>query len=252
MADTIERKPDHDTRDIAPGAKNHSNIDCVVCTKLDHMLDSCIEVSGPDSLRAELDHLLDREVAQSVTQHVANRKQVTGQLRIQAQQNDESWHARCYDLEAQVKLLRQTQEKWAKEKSDDVGSLKRQSEENGIWRARCHDLEAQVNLLQQTLEKQIQEIQQNDGAWHARCSDLEAQIKLLQHTPAKEAQERSDYIEGLKRQSEEAEEEDKRLVNLLGERKQRLRKLQGDLMAREQPQAFTMKEAKKGKKGKKR
>jgi hypothetical protein len=73
----------------------------------------------------------------------------------------------------------------------------------------------------------------------------------LQQNPARQAQERSDYIEGLKRQSEEAEKEDKRLINDLSERKQKLRELHGELMAKEQPQAFTIKEAKKGKKEKK-
>lgn len=86
----------------------------------------------------------------------------------------------------------------------------------------------------------------------ARCDALEAQIKILQETPEKRAQEKSDMIESLKRQTEEADAEEKRLQKYAAERRRVLKKLQEQARAREAPQEFFFKEAKKGKKGRKK
>jgi len=111
-------------------------------------------------------------------------------------------------------------------------------------------------LLNKEVDQQVSDqlelqIEQNDTAWRTRCDDLETQIKTLRDTPQKRAQEKSDYIESLKRQAEEADAEDKRLKNILEERKETLKSLRMELSARERPLEFTVKEVKKGKKGKK-
>ncbi|KNG47816.1 hypothetical protein TW65_05418 [Stemphylium lycopersici] len=142
--------------------------ECLVCTNFGRTLDCCKAARGPCALCEEFHHLLTREVTQQVSAHLA-----------------------------------------------------RQNEEN-------------------------------DEAWRARCDDLEAQIKVLQETPEKRAQEKSDMIESLKRQTEDADAEEKRLWKYAAERRQVLKKLQEQLRVRETPQEFVFREAKKGKKGKKR
>ena len=150
------------------GGNSNDYIKCIVCTKLGRILACCKALRGPCLVCAEFHQLLNREVDQ----------QVSGQLELQ--------------------------------------------------------------------------IEQNDTAWRARCDDLEAQIKTLKDTPQKRAQEKSDYIGSLKRQAEEADVEDKKLKKILEERKETLKSLQMELSARERPLEFTVKETKKGKKGKRK
>ena len=93
--------------------------ECLVCTKLGRTLDCCKAAHGPCALCADFHHLLNREVTQQVTAHAA----------LQNEENDEAWRARCDDLEAQIKILQETPEKRAQEKSGMIESLKRQTEE---------------------------------------------------------------------------------------------------------------------------
>ncbi|CAA9959797.1 hypothetical protein PTMSG1_03205 [Pyrenophora teres f. maculata] len=114
----------------------------------------------------------------------------------------------------------------------------------------CTEIHQLLNReINQIASKQADlQTKQNDAAWHARCNALETQIKNLQDTSCKVAQEKNDYIKSLKRQTEEADVEDKRLKDILEERKATLKLLQKQLSDKETPLEYIIKESKKGKK----
>lgn len=114
----------------------------------------------------------------------------------------------------------------------------------------CNNVSVTCSLcadLDHILTQQRQEVE----VWKTHCDGLTEKLKTLQEDPEKRAQEKSDLIESLRRQTHEADKEDKRLAKILEERKQTLKGLQAQQMVWEGPQEFTIRETKKkGKKGK--
>jgi hypothetical protein len=86
----------------------------------------------------------------------------------------------------------------------------------------------------------------------ARYDDLKAYGKVPERTLKRRTQEKSDHIESLKLQIEEADKEDKRLGGVVEQRKQTLKRLQSELKPKEGLQEYTIKPAKAQKKGKKK
>lgn len=75
--------------------------------------------------------------------------------------------------------------------------------------------------------------------------EIQRLLEIADTTPNKQAQERDDYIEGLKRQAEEAKDLDARLTIVLEQRKEELRALQAERRAQDGRQEFTIKMPKK-------
>ncbi|OAL46748.1 hypothetical protein IQ07DRAFT_590285, partial [Pyrenochaeta sp. DS3sAY3a] len=76
-------------------------------------------------------------------------------------------------------------------------------------------------------------------------TEIQRLLEIADATPVKLAQERDDYIEGLKRQAEEAKDLDARLTILLERRKEELRALEAERRAQDGRQEFTIKMPKK-------
>ncbi|KAF2848170.1 hypothetical protein T440DRAFT_537297 [Plenodomus tracheiphilus IPT5] len=99
----------------------------------------------------------------------------------------------------------------------------------------------------QSFDQQLKFQQEKLDQANQHLNSLQDQLFAIHHKKDRKVQEESDYIESLKQQYQEAEEEGKRLSKLLEERKAVLARLQSEQA--QLPSEFVIKEA-KNKKGK--